>query len=352
MTESASPLVIRFGRLGDMILLQPLLHRLHRRHGLPCHILTRGSWSAPLYAGHADVAAVTQFAQAHRAFVLSPERWRAVRWLRRLPATPVYVCEPEPRALGKVRALLALAGIPDAHCRFAVDTPMRAGEHWIDYLLRYGEEAPPAFHDDASVAIEAVRAAAPRFDVGAADRADLVAWLRSLGIEHAPLILLQPANKRTKRMFGFRSADDDDKFWPAAHWGELVRRMRARMPDAKVLVCGSPAEKVYAERIRAEAGVDGVFAVAESLPLRRLMALAQVAHSMVSVDTGPAHLAAAMGCPLVVLFGRVSPQVWIPRNPHGGPVIELGGPSRGGRVDRIGVDEVAAHWQQLAPPPL
>ncbi|HEY0233113.1 MAG TPA: lipopolysaccharide heptosyltransferase family protein, partial [Dokdonella sp.] len=78
MLNPASPLVIRFGRLGDMILLQPLLHRLHQRHGAPCHVLTRGSWTAPLYAGHADVAAVTQFAQAHRAFVLSPERWRAV----------------------------------------------------------------------------------------------------------------------------------------------------------------------------------------------------------------------------------------------------------------------------------
>jgi heptosyltransferase-2/heptosyltransferase-3 len=355
MPEPASPLVIRFGRLGDMILLQPLLQRLHRRHGLPCHVLTRGSWSAPLYAGQADVGAVTQFAQVHRAFVLSPERWRAVRWLRRLPPTPVYVCEPEPRALGKVRVLLGLAGIPDAHCRFAVDTPMRPGEHWVDYLLRYGEEAPPAFSDAASTAtaasVEALRGAAPRFDVGAADRADLAAWLRSLGIEQAPLILLQPANKRTKRLLGFRSADDDDKFWPAAHWGELVRRMRALRPDARVLICGSPAEKAYAERIRAAAGVDGVFAVAESLPLRRLMALAQVAHSMVSVDTGPAHLAAAMGCPLVVLFGRVWPQVWIPRNPHGGPVIALGGPLRGGRVDRIGVDEVAARWQQLARPP-
>lgn len=351
MTEPASPLVIRFGRLGDMILLQPLLHRLHRRHGMPCHIVTRGSWSAPLYAGHADVAAVTQFTQAHRAFVLSPERWRAVRWLRRLPPTPIYVCEPEPRALGKVRALLARAGIADSQCRFAVDTPMRAGEHWVDYLLRYGEGVPQAFRDDASVSAsaETVGHAAPRFEASAADRTDLSAWLRSLGIEHAPLILLQPANKRTKRLFGFRSADDD-KFWPAAQWGELVRRMRAVRPDAQVLICGSPAERVYAERIRAAAGVDGVFAVAESLPLRRLMALAQVAHSMVSVDTGPAHLAAAMGCPLVVLFGRVSPQVWAPRNPHGGPVIGLGGPLCGGRVDRIGVDEVVARWQQLARP--
>lgn len=349
MLKPASPLVIRFGRLGDMILLQPLLHRLRQRHGAPCHLLTRGRWTAPLYAGQADVAAVTQLTQAHRAFVLSPERWRAVRWLRRLPPGPIYVCEPEPRALAKVRTLLDLAGIPGERCRFAVDTPMRAGEHWVDYLLRYGAEAPPAFRDDASVAADAASAAAaPHFEVSAADRADLAAWLRSLGVGKEPLILLQPANKRTKRLFGFRSAADDDKFWPAERWGELARRLRACMPQAKVLICGSAGEAAYAERMRVAAGVDGVFAVAGALPLRRLMALAEIAHSMVSVDTGPAHLAAAMGCPLAVLFGRVSPQNWKPRNPFGGSVIALGGPPCGGRVDRVGVDEVVMQWQRLA----
>ncbi|MEP7042691.1 MAG: glycosyltransferase family 9 protein [Dokdonella sp.] len=347
MPKSARPLVIRFGRLVDMILLQPLLHRLQLRHGSRCHILTRGGWTEPLYAGHADVAAVTQFTQAHRAFVLSPERWRAVRWLRRQPPTPIYVCEPEPRALDKVRELLRLAGLPDEHCRFAADTPMHAEEHWVDYLLRFGAEAPPAFRDDVVALADHEPSPAPRFEVSDADRADLAAWLRELGIGQAPLILLQPANKRTKRLFGFRDGADDDKFWPAERWGELARRMRASVPGSCVLICGSPTEAAYAERIRASAGVAGVFAVAAALPLRRLLALAQIAHSMVSVDTGPAHLAAAMGCPLVVLFGRVSPHHWMPRSPFGSHVIDLGGPTRGGRVDGLGIDEVAAAWRRL-----
>jgi ADP-heptose:LPS heptosyltransferase len=32
-----------------------------------------------------------------------------------------------------------------------------------------------------------------------------------------------------------------------------------------------------------------------------------MAHSCISVDTGPAHAAAALDCPLVVLFGKASP---------------------------------------------
>ena len=47
--------------------------------------------------------------------------------------------------------------------------------------------------------------------------------------------------------------------------------------------------------------------MADDLPLRRLLALLSLAHSCVSVDTGPAHIAAALNCPLVVLFGKANP---------------------------------------------
>jgi heptosyltransferase-2/heptosyltransferase-3 len=37
-----------------------------------------------------------------------------------------------------------------------------------------------------------------------------------------------------------------------------------------------------------------------------------MAHSCISVDTGPAHAAAALDCPLVVLFGRANPNRFRP----------------------------------------
>jgi ADP-heptose:LPS heptosyltransferase len=52
--------------------------------------------------------------------------------------------------------------------------------------------------------------------------------------------------------------------------------------------------------------------VADDLPLRRLLALLSISHSCISVDTGPAHAAAALNCPLVVLFGKASPQRFRP----------------------------------------
>lgn len=52
--------------------------------------------------------------------------------------------------------------------------------------------------------------------------------------------------------------------------------------------------------------------VANDLPLRRLLAMLSLAHSCISVDTGPAHAAAALNCPLVVLFGKASPHRFRP----------------------------------------
>jgi len=42
------PIVIRFGRLGDMVLLSPLLNLLHRRYRNPCWLIGSGPWSALL----------------------------------------------------------------------------------------------------------------------------------------------------------------------------------------------------------------------------------------------------------------------------------------------------------------
>lgn len=341
------PLVVRFGRLGDTVLLQPLLHRLHRRYGLPCTLLARGAWPAPLYAGHPDVARVIQLRAAHRPLMLSPERWRAVLALRQLRETPVYVCEPEPRALQQARRLLGLAGVAPDHCVFLADEDMSPDAHWVDHLLRFADCTPPAFRGVGPASGADAAPAAPFLHLDQADRVDCAAWLRGRGLDATPLVLLQPANKRTLRWNGVRPADDDDKSWPVPRWAELARAIRAAQPDSRVLLCGAPAEANYLHRIRVTAGDDAVIVVADELPLRRFMALAEIAEGMVSVDTGPAHVAAALGCPLVVLFGKVSPRQWKPRSRSGSAVIDLGGPEHGGRVDALGVEEVMAAWQHL-----
>ena len=56
------------------------------------------------------------------------------------------------------------------------------------------------------------------------------------------------------------------------------------------------------------------------MPLGELRAVLAASHAVLSVDTGPAHIAAAVGTPLLVVFGPTDPAVFQPRGPG---VVEL-----------------------------
>lgn len=346
MPKSLRPLVIRFGRLGDMVLLQPLLRRLHARYGEPCHLLAIGRHSTELYRDQPDVAHVTALHAHHRPFPLSPEQWRVVHTLRQMRHAPVYVSEPQPRALARIRILLKLAGIPDSHCVFLNDIPLPREGHWIEHLLQLADATPLAFRDTFAQ-VACMTDSAPEFVVSARERADCDQWLASRGLSGHPLVLLQPANKRTMRWNGVRKASDDDKSWPVEHWARVVAAIHAQLPDARILLCGSPSEANYLESMRTTMARPHVEVIARELPLPRLKALLAVAHSMISVDTGPAHIAAAMNCPLVVMFGSVSPTHWTPRGHSPDAVHVVGGAPLRQRVDAIAPEEVIAAWVGL-----
>ena len=54
--------------------------------------------------------------------------------------------------------------------------------------------------------------------------------------------------------------------------------------------------------------------LAGSLSLPELAVFLQRAAAMVSVDTGPMHIAQAVQCPTVAVFGPTAPEVWGPKN--------------------------------------
>lgn len=341
-----SPVVIRFGRLGDTLLLQPLLERLHRGYGEPCTLLGTGPWSGQLYAGHPDVARVLQIGARHRPLPLSGERLRMLWWLRAQRDVAVHVCESEPRALAKIRRMLALARIAPGDCVYLTDAPERTGEHWVDRLLRACGHVPSACVD-AWCEPSPVTTPAPSLRLRDEDRADCASWLGTRGWRGEHLWLVQPCNKRSIRWNGARRASDDAKAWPMENWVMALRAMRAQHPDARIVLCGAPREAPGLESIARVARLGNLDVAARDLPLRRLLALAERAAGMLSVDTGPAHVAAAMGCPLVVLFGGQSPRVWCPRSPSGSAVIALGGPPARSWVAEITPNEVIDALQRL-----
>ncbi|HUA82136.1 MAG TPA: glycosyltransferase family 9 protein [Dyella sp.] len=346
MPMPIQPLVIRFGRLGDTLLLQPLLHRLHARYGQPCCLLATGLCAVELYRGQADVAQVMGLGPRHRPLPLNPEQWRAVYALRQMQHVPVYVCEPQQSSLKRIRLLLRLAGVPEGDCVFLNDIALKPDDHWIEHLLRLADATPPSFRERyGSVACET--SAVPEFSVTFEERIECHEWLARRGLSGHPLVLLQAPNRRTMRWNGVREAGADDKSWPMQHWTQVVAAIEARLPEARILLCGSPAEHAYLEGIRSAVMRPHVQVVAKELSLSRLKVLSAIAHSMISVDTGPAHIAAAMGCPLVVMFGAVSPKHWRPRSRSSATVCVLRGPPASRRVDAIAPEKVIEAWHSL-----
>jgi ADP-heptose:LPS heptosyltransferase len=101
------PVVIHFGRLGDMVMTSAILRLLHHRFSSPCVVLGAGPWNSSIYVGHPDVVRVWSFAR-HFPFVLSLAWWRVLRVLRRSDPSPIYVLERQPRQLARIRRMLSM----------------------------------------------------------------------------------------------------------------------------------------------------------------------------------------------------------------------------------------------------
>jgi heptosyltransferase-2/heptosyltransferase-3 len=340
------PIVIWFGRVGDLILLSTLLDILHRRYGRSCRLVGAGIWTKDIFRKHRDVERIDCL-RRYTLFVFDLAWWRALWALRRDRSAPVYICEYDPRKLRRIRRLLALSGTQSSRCLFITEGASCKEPHWVDRLVNFGRLTPQALRaSDYPWPTTSPPLCAPRLEVSAAERANCVAWIAAQGWSSRPLILVQPGNRRTMRGSKLRVSAQDDKAWPIERWADLLRRVHAHMPEAVILLCGAPRETLLLGWIHAAVQMPNVVFMAE-IPLGRLLAVCEAAQSMISVDTGPAHAAAALGLPLLVLFGGHSQAEWLPRSSSGSPVIGIGGPPTSTRLDQISVDAVFAAWLKL-----
>jgi ADP-heptose:LPS heptosyltransferase len=109
-----------------------------------------------------------------------------------------------------------------------------------------------------------------------------------------------------------RARSGATKYWPEERWAEVVRAVRAHRPNQAIVFSGTHAEASLNEEIMRRAGVRNVHNAAGDLPVTRLLALLERAASLIAVDTGPAHAAAALKCPTVALFGHIDPWLYRP----------------------------------------
>jgi heptosyltransferase I len=95
-----------------------------------------------------------------------------------------------------------------------------------------------------------------------------------------------------------------NKRWPAARFGAVARELEARH-GLQTIVCWGPGEEPLAQEVAREAG--GAALLSPATSVRDLVAIVRGAAIMISGDTGPVHIAAALGTPIVGLFGPTRP---------------------------------------------
>jgi heptosyltransferase I len=287
-------LLVKPSALGDVVHTLPVVATLKRRYpDVPLDWLIEEE-AAPLVEGHPAVAAL----------VVSGRR----RWLRQLrhPA--------EVRAtLGEMRALvrelrrrrydvvLDLQGLlKSALYVLAAGAPVRVGlgdaREGAGLVLTHRVLVPP----QPVHAVERYLALAAAVDAREAVRdftipigaEDLEAAQQMLAGLPRPCVVLHP------------SARWETKLWETDRWRAVATSLAGE--GAGVVVTGGPADATMAAAI-----CDGLRPAPRSLAgrmsLKALAAVLRSADLMITVDSGPMHIAAALGTPVLALFGPTDP---------------------------------------------
>lgn len=337
------PLLVRFGAMGDLVLIQPMIRLLAARYGAPVDLLAAGGWVRPLYQGQPDVGEIHLLAKRKLPLWLSAEKRQLLQWLRQTGPRPVWYCDFDE----KLVPLLAQAGLDERWVVRAKAVGTQDGEHLVDFSQRLARTEPPALQHVTANSLTDLDDCDPNLRISAAMQADVQDWLQAKGWLGKPLLLVQAGNRRTMRTGLRRRMSTNTKWWPEDNWAAIIRMLAERHPDAVILLVGAPPEADLNDELLQRAGVAQAFNVARELPIPRLLALQARAAGMVTVDTGPAHTAAAVGCPLVVLFGVADPVRIRPRG--GNTPVEVLQAMHDGKPDMtaISVDAVVQAWQRL-----
>ena len=329
--------IVRLSAIGDVVHTLPALAVLHR-HGWetgwivepPARPLLEGNpslsrlWPAP-------PARLTAWGVAHR--VLADVRakeydvaldfqglWKSATWARLTGAGRVVGMSRKWRREPGSSVLLGESAEPPPGITHVIDENLA--------LLR-------------PVGIDEIGAREFPLPAAVAERQAIAHALSATGMER--FAILNPAG-------GWPG-----KLWRAQNFGAVARGLRDRgLPS---LVTWGPGEEELAERVVATSA--GAARRAFATTLLEYVELARRARLVVAADTGPLHLACAVGTPVVALFGPTDPARNGPFSPGDvvvrPPAIEAA--ARGGRyrvegavMDEISVEQVlAAIDRRLAP---
>ena len=282
-------LILKPSSLGDVVQALPVL-RLLKPHWTDSEIFW---WIdaalAPLLEDDRDLAGVVRFERRRWASPVHwPEMWRSVRWMRaqRFDLVIDLQCLARSGAFAWLANGRSLIGLdePREGARGFYDriVPRRSFyTHAVDWYLDVLRALDVPVHWNFTWLPErpAVAADIKRKWPTVASR-----W-----------ILLQPG------------ARWPNKRWPVEHFAGLIKQCSTDLPDFRFAVLGGNADRELGAAL-AQAKPGRCLDLTGKLSLPEMIEWVRLGDVMVSNDTGPMHVAAALGKPVVALFGPTEPR--------------------------------------------
>jgi heptosyltransferase-2 len=279
-------LIVAPNWIGDALLAQPLLARLQRKHpGAVIDALAPG-WTAPVLRRMPEISEVIDAPFAHGELGLA-RRWRLAKALRSRAYDEAVVL---PNTL-KSALMPFLAGIP---VRTGFTGELRYG--LLNRVHRLDEQALPLMAERYAKLAEEPGALPqrPLLEVKLkTDAANLAATLGRLGLSRdRPVAAFCPGAE-----YG------PAKRWPARYFADLAGTLAAQ--GRAVWLFGSDKDREIGEEIAHSGAAINLCGKTDLAGAIDLLSLAEV---VVSNDSGLMHVAAAVGRPVVALYGSSSPE--------------------------------------------
>ncbi len=305
--ETPRLLVLRGGALGDFILTLPALQALRRRWpGVFVEWLGR-----PRVAVLGTIVGLIQrlrdLESASMAAWFQPHGdWPAAEreYLAGFDLVLSYQHDPD----GAFREALRRNGAR----ALLTGSPRVAGGHAVDHFL-----APLA-----ALGVDTAGGRAPRLEWPAARRAGGRRRLEALGLR-GPVIGLHPGSGSPR------------KNWPVERFAALAAALEWAGLGRPLFLAGEADAGIVRALERLAPGTP----MLRDAPLPEVADVLSACRAYVGNDSGITHLAAALGRPVVALFGPTDPRVWAPR---GAGVRVLGGAPPYAALADIGLESVLA----------
>ena len=271
-------LAIRASRLGDLLMTTPALHAFAQAWpGCAIDFLTN-VYSQAFLAGNPDIEEVHAFDGTERD--LLGRKAKAIRG--KLAGRYSMILALRPRQdLVQLAELLEVPYLFPGGDQDLSDRGKHVVQHCFDRLKPLGLEGQPGPMRLAVSSHNEERAAS------------LVADTKR------PLLLLHPGCDETLRFKLRRGVKR--RIWPVAHWIELINKLQGELGAQVLLSSGSRVEGRWVEKIRSACRVPPQHF--SQLPLQEFCGLTRHADLVITVDTGPLHIACATGTALLGLYG-------------------------------------------------